>query len=222
MFSPEERRNKEESLGLPRKVTVDYPFKKEIDQLLEEIPLSKIKKARVAFEKWCAFWVKPEEIIEQIYRAFCSSLKTRYSYTNFKLASIILLYLYGYISEEEMALAENGKTAEIFDKHKDDLNAVKEINEVLREQKFFGHIPMSVSCLAIGASISFTTAVKSILDVVQRLHEDEKYRESLYTYSLLDWDEAILLRGYDYHSHKKGAKEVKNERNTNNYKRCKR
>lgn len=188
------------------------PFKEEIDKMLEEISLTKVNRAKALWDKWCKEDIKNEEL-EQIYRAFYSSLKTNRSYGRFKLASILFLYVYGYVSDEELDFIEKSRddiflypADQIFDKHREELQAVKEIDNALKDQSFLGHIPMNVSCLAIGASIAFTRAVKVILDVIEKLHKDKDYREGHYYGGVIDWDEAILLRGYPYDWLKKGGK----------------
>ena len=190
-----------------------YPFKKEIDLLLKEIPVKKVKKAKKLFNEWCSQWLNRNQQLEQIYRAFYSSFKTRRSYWHFKTASVLLLYLYGYVSDEEIDSIEKGdidvSIEKIFKKHRGEMEEVKEIDDTLRRKKFMGHIPMNVSCLAIGASIAFTRAVKSILDVIEKLHKNEDYREGHYAGGTIDWDEAILIKGLPYEWVKKGGKEVK-------------
>jgi len=187
------------------------PFKKEIDSLLKEIPLEKVKKARRLYNKWCAEWLKEKTQLEQIYRAFYSSFKTQYSYWNFRAASVLLLYLYGYISDKEFNSIEKhmDEIEKVFKKHRTGMREIKEIDDTLRRKKFMGHIPMNVSCLAIGASISFTKAVKSIIDVIERIHKDEDYRKKLYAGGVIDWDEAILIKALPYEWVKKGGKEAK-------------
>ncbi|MDI6839268.1 MAG: hypothetical protein QMD71_00165 [bacterium] len=185
------------------------PFKKEIEQLLKEVPLSKVNRAKTLWDKWYKEYIKNEEL-EQIYRAFCSSLKTRHSYWRFKSASLLFLYIYGYVSDEELDLIEKDidNSGQIFDKHREDLQAVKEINDTFKDATFWSHIPMNISCLAIGASIAFTRAVKVILDVIERLHKNKDYREGHYYGGVIDRDEAILLQGYPYDWLKKGGKEA--------------
>jgi hypothetical protein len=181
----------------------ELPYKKEIDELLDVIPLPKVHFARKLFEKWCNEYNQ----LEQIYRAFYSSYKTTHSYWHFKAASLILLYLYGYISDEELTKAkkDGDKVDEIFEKHKSELEVVKEIYDALKDKTFWGHIPMNVSCLAIGACISFTKAVELILNVLEELHSNEDYRKGHYVGGIIDWDEAILLRALPYHWFKKGS-----------------
>jgi len=187
-----------------------FPFKEDIDSLLKEIPLKKVKKVRKLFNKWCAEWLKERAQLEQIYRAFCSSYKTRYSYWHFKAASVLLLYLYGYVSDEEINSIEKDvdKIEKVFKKHWKEMEEIKEIDDTLRRKKFMGNIPMNVSCLAIGASIAFTRAVKSIIDVIERLHKDEDYRKGFYAGGTIDWDEAILIKALPYHWVKKGHKDL--------------
>jgi len=162
--------------GVPGEVTEkaikDLPYKKEIDELLDAISLPKVRFARKLFDKWCNDYNQ----LEQIYRAFYSSYKTTHSYWKFKAALVILLYLYGYISDEELTKAkkDGDEVDEIFEKHKSELEVVKEIYDALKDKTFWGHISMNVSCLAIGACISFTKAVELILNVLEELYNNEK------------------------------------------------
>jgi hypothetical protein len=185
--------------------------REEIDKMLEEVSLSRVKKAKALLNKWNKYAIKNEEL-EQIYRAFYSSCKTNHSYWRFKRAAILFLYIYGYISDKELDLIKKdvAKIEQIFDKHREDMQVIKEIDDALRDEKFWGHIPMNVSCLAIGASITFTRAVKVILDVLERLHKDKDYREGHYYGGTIEWDEAILLRAQPYEWCKKGGKNEKN------------
>ena len=198
-----------EVLKTPEK-DIKPAFKGEIDKLLEEVPLSKVNRAKALWDNWCKEIMENEEL-EQIYRAFGSSYKTRRSYFRFKNSAVLLLYIYGYISDEELDLIEkdidtNGK--QVFEKHREELEAIKEIDDALKDQPFGGHIPMNVSCLAIGAGIAFSRAVKAILDVIERLHKDKDYREGHYYGGVIDWDEGFLLRNYPYTWLKKGGKEA--------------
>ncbi len=168
-------------------------FKNGIDNLLKRIPLAKVRKARVLFKQCCAEWLNENRVIEQAYRAFGSSLKTKYSYWNFKAASVILLYLYGYVTARELKFSKENSMEQLFSRHREDLQEIKEIDDVLKDAVFFGHIPMNISCLCVGASIAFATGVKSVIDVMERLHQDEDYRKGHYAGGRIDWDEGILL-----------------------------
>ncbi|MFA5031687.1 MAG: hypothetical protein WC614_01585 [bacterium] len=185
---------------------------KKIDEILKDVPLLKVKRAKAFWNKWCKEIMKNEEL-EQIYRALDSSLKTNRSYWQFKRVAILFLYIYGYISDKELDLIKKDidKTEQIFDKHRKEMKIIKEIDDALRDKKFRGHIPMNVSCLAIGASITFTRAVKAILDVIERLHKDKDYREGHYYGGTIDWDEAILFSGQPYEWCKKGGKNERDD-----------
>ena len=104
-----------------------FPFKKDIDSLLKEIPLKEVKKVRELYNKWCAEWINERAQLEQIYRAFYSSYKTRRSYWHFKTASILLLYLYGYISEKEITSVEKDEEGmeKVFKKHRKEMGKIQ-------------------------------------------------------------------------------------------------
>lgn len=201
--------------GFPKKEVgkkdeAKQPIMKEtIDGILKGIPWKKVRRAEELFEDWwCEESLDKEQQLEQIYRAFYSSFKTRRSYWCFKVASVLLLYLYGYISEKEISAIKEKETEidKLFEKNRTEIDEVKEVDDVLRNAKFMGNIPMNVSLLAIGAGIAFTRAVKSILDVMERLHKDKEYREGLYTGRAIKWDEAILLKALPFEWMRKGGK----------------
>lgn len=177
-----------------------YLFKKEITELLTEINPKKLSKAKKLFRKFdCMYSVKKNRLLEQIYRGFYVSFKTRHSYYNFKSAALVMLYIYDFLDEDEVDLLikdpfDYKMREKIWSKHSGDMRCIKEVEDVLKKEKFLGGINMSSACLAIGASISFTLAVKSMLDVLTRLHKDKDYRKSMMKDQRVDWDEAILLR----------------------------
>jgi dTDP-4-dehydrorhamnose 3,5-epimerase-like enzyme len=96
-------KRKNDSGNIGRKGSREPILKGRIDTMLKEIPLKKVRRARRLFKEWwCYEWLDEKHQLEQIYRAFYSSYKTRRSYWHFKTASVLLLYLYGYISNDEM------------------------------------------------------------------------------------------------------------------------
>jgi hypothetical protein len=101
---------------------------------------------------------------------------------------------------------EEGNIEKAFKKHRAEMGEVKEVDEALCKAEFMGNIPMNVSCLAIGAGIGFTRAVKSILDVLEKLRKDKEYREGLYAGRTIYGDEAILLKALPFEWMKKGGK----------------
>ncbi len=122
-------------------------------------------------------------------------------------ASIILLYLYGYITDEEIETIRNEENSmKILDKHKEDILEIKEIYEKLKDEGILGKIPMDVRILSFGAGQVFTCAVRSVIDTLERLHKDMKYMKRRYYGGVFDWNEAVLFNALIYKYYKKGGK----------------
>ena len=187
------------------------PFMKDdIEQMLKGIPLKKVKKAKRIWNKRCKWIIGRERRKEQIYRCFTGSYKTRFSFYAFVDAALIILYLYGYVPDEEIDRVEDEgddkEVRKVLDKYKDSIPEIKEVYEKLKDGLFSGEVPMDIHTLSFGAGQVFTSAVKSIIDTIERLHKDKKYRERRYYGGVFDWDEAVLYSGLIYEYYKKGGK----------------
>ena len=70
--------------GIPK-----YPFKKEIDRMLCEMPLKKIRKAKKLWKNSCRCIFKKVIRNEQMYRSLYGSMKIKLSYYAFVDAALI-------------------------------------------------------------------------------------------------------------------------------------
>jgi len=183
-----------------KKKGTKYPYKKEINRMLREIPLEKIKKAKKVWKDGCK-WIMHKMRNEQIYRSLYGSMKIRSSYYAFISGALIILYLYGHIPDKEFSIDKI--SPELLDKYKDAIPKIRDVFNRLKDEKYFGAIPMEVMMMTFGAGQVFCFAAKSIIQIVERMHKDKEYRERHYYGAFLDWDEAILFKALCYELYKK-------------------
>ena len=180
-----------------------YPFKKEINRMLREIPIEKVKKAKKVWNECPCKWIldKRKWRYEQIYRSLYGSMKIKRSYYAFVFSAAIILYLYGYILDDEFDIEKI--SPELLDKYKDGIPKIRDVYNRLKDEKYFGQIPMEVMMITLGAGQAFCFAAKSIITILERAHKDKEYKERLYYGGFVDWDEAILFKALDYELYKK-------------------